>query len=111
MEEAKEVNVQPAKKKDDKDKKSREKLEKGAPSSQNTSDRSERESRLKDKDSKERFLSNAGSNMLIKDAVKEPEFAVFASYRNPPKTPLRISVLREMVCSSLLCDIRKIMNM
>ena len=99
VEEAKEINVQPVnKKKDEKEKKSREKLERGIVSSQNTSDRSsERESRLKEKDSKEKFLSNAGSNTIVKEVVKEPQFAVFASYCNPPKTPLRVSVLREMV--------------
>ena len=98
VEEAKEVNIQPVKKKDEKEKKSREKLERGAVPSQNASDRSsERESKLRDKDSKERFLSNAGSHMVMKDVVKEPEFAVFASYCNPPKTPLRVCVLREMV--------------
>ena len=100
VEEAKEVNVLPVKKKDEKDKKSREKIERGVVGSQNTSDRSsERESRLREKDSKERFLSNAASTMMMKDIVKEPEFAVFASYCNPPKTPLRVSVLREMVCA------------
>ncbi|CAB3995944.1 androglobin-like isoform X3 [Paramuricea clavata] len=101
VEEAKEVNIQPVKKKDEKEKKSREKLERGAVASQNASDRSsERESRLRDKDSKERFLSNAGSHMVMKDVVKEPEFAVFASYCNPPKTPLRVCVLREMADAS-----------
>ena len=28
----------------------------------------------------------------------EPEFVIFASYSPPPKTPLKISTLREMVC-------------
>ena len=98
VEEAKEVNVLPVKKKDEKEKKSREKLERGVISSQNASDRSsERESKLREKDSKDRFLSNAGSNTVVKDVIKEPEYAVFASYCNPPKTPLRVSVLREMV--------------
>ena len=104
MEEAKEVNVSPVKKKDEKEKKSREKLERGVISSQNASDRSsERESRLKEKESKEKFLSNAGSNTVVKDLIKEPEYAVFASYCNPPKTPLRVSVLREMVCDWFSC--------
>ena len=31
----------------------------------------------------------------------EPEFVVFASYSPPPKTPLRISTLREMVSEIL----------
>ncbi|XP_028410021.1 androglobin-like isoform X2 [Dendronephthya gigantea] len=103
LEEAKEVSAQPAKKKDEKEKKSREKLERGVISSQNTSDRSseQRENRIREKDSKEKFLSNAASNAMLKDAViKEPEFAVFASYCNPPKKPLRVSVLREMADAS-----------
>ena len=105
MEEAKEVSLPPAKKKDEREKKSREKLERVAISSQNTSDRSseQRESRIREKDSKEKFLSNAASNAMMKDAVmKEPEFAVFASYSNPPKTPLRVCVLREMVCHAVM---------
>jgi hypothetical protein len=109
VEEAKEANAPPAKKKDEKDKKSREKLERGVIASQTTSDRSsERESRLREKDSKEKFLSNATSHTAMKDVVKEPEFAVFASYCNPPKTPLRVSVLREMVSCLKSCQNIKI---
>ena len=103
VEEAKELNAPPTKKKDEKDKKSREKLERGVIASQTTSDRSsERESKLREKDSKEKFLSNAASHIAMKDVIKEPEFAVFASYSNPPKTPLRVSVLREMASVMVL---------
>lgn len=97
VEEAKDVNVLPISRKRE-EKKSREKLERGAIPSQTTSDRhSERDSKMRDKESKEKFLSNAGSNTAVKELVKEPEFAVFASYSYPPKIPLTVSVLREMV--------------
>lgn len=94
VEEAKEIVN--AKKKDEKEKKSKEKQERGFGSQNNSERSSDRESRPKDKESKDRILG-IGSNTVIKEVAKEPEFAVFASYCNPPKTPLTVSILREMV--------------
>ena len=95
MEEVKEIVIE-KKKKEEKEKKPKEKPERGFASQSNSERSSERESRLKDKESKDRFPGNV-SNAVIKEIVREPEFAVFASYSNPPKTPMRVSVLREIV--------------